>query len=46
MLRIGLGEMADMLLTGQRVVPVAAQKLGFEFRYPKLPEALQACMPL
>jgi uncharacterized protein len=46
LLRIGLGDMADMLLTGQRVVPAAAQKLGFEFRYPNLPQALQACMPL
>jgi hypothetical protein len=46
LLRIGLGDMADMLLTGQRVVPAAAQKLGFEFRYPTLPEALRACMPL
>jgi uncharacterized protein (TIGR01777 family) len=46
LLRMGLGEMADMLLTGQRVIPVAAQKLGFEFRYPNLPEALKACMPL
>ena len=45
-LRIGLGEMAEMLLTGQRVVPAAAQKLGFEFRYPNLAEALKACMPL
>lgn len=41
-----LGEMADMLLTGQRVLPAAAQKLGYSFRYPTLPEALQACMPL
>ena len=39
-------DMADMLLTGQRVIPVAAQKLGFQFNYPTLPEALQACMPL
>ena len=46
LLRIGLGDMADMLLTGQRVVPAAAQKLGFEFRYPNLPQALEACMPL
>jgi hypothetical protein len=45
-LRVGLGELAEMLLTGQRVVPAAAQKLGFEFHYPDLPEALQACMPL
>jgi uncharacterized protein (TIGR01777 family) len=46
MLRIGFGEMADILLTGQRVVPAAAQKLGFEFRYPELRQALEACMPL
>jgi len=44
-LRLALGEMADMLLTGQRVVPAAAEKLGFQFRYPKLEEALEACKP-
>lgn len=45
-LRFMLGEMADMLLTGQRVVPAAAQKLGYQFRYENLYDALQACMPL
>ena len=45
-LKLMLGEMADMLLTGQRVLPAAAQKLGYQFRYPLLYEALQACMPL
>lgn len=45
-LRLMLGEMAEMLLTGQRVVPAAAQKLGYAFRYPNLSEALTACMPL
>jgi NAD dependent epimerase/dehydratase family enzyme len=35
-----------MLLTGQRVIPAAAQKLGYEFRYPNLYNALKACMPL
>ena len=44
-LRLALGEMAEMLLTGQRVMPAAAQKLGFQFRYPNLEEALQASMP-
>ena len=44
-LRLALGEMAEMLLTGQRVLPAAAQKLGFQFRYPNLEEALQASMP-
>jgi hypothetical protein len=27
-------------------MPAAAEKLGFEFRFPHLQEALQACMPL
>jgi len=45
-LRLLLGEMAEMLLTGQRVIPAAAQRFGYQFRYPKLEEALQACMPL
>ena len=44
-LRLALGEMAEMLLTGQRVMPAAAQKLGFQFRYPNLEEALRASMP-
>ena len=45
-LRLALGEMAEMLLTGQRVMPAAAQKLGFQFRYPNLEQALQASMPV
>ncbi len=45
-LRLLLGEMAEMLLTGQKVLPAAAQRLGYQFRYPKLEGALQACMPL
>ena len=45
-LRSALGEMAEMLLTGQSAVPAAAQRLGYEFKYPHLTEALQACMPI
>ena len=45
-LRLMLGEMAEMLLTGQRVMPAVAQKLGFQYRYPKLEEALRASTPL
>ena len=41
-LRLLLGEMADMLLTGQRVLPAQAQKLGYIFKYPTLREALEA----
>lgn len=44
-LRLALGDMADMLLTGQRVIPAAAQKLGFQFRYPTVEEALQTSLP-
>jgi len=43
-LRLLLGEMAEMLLTGQRAVPVAAQKLGYRFRYSRLREALESLM--
>jgi len=35
-----------MLLTGQRVIPAAAQRLGYKFHYTDLYEALKACMPL
>lgn len=45
-LRMALGDMADMLLTGQRVLPAAAEKSGYRFRYPDLQSALEACMPL
>jgi uncharacterized protein (TIGR01777 family) len=44
-LKLALGEMAQMLLTGQRVMPAAAEKLGFEFKYPQLREALEAAKP-
>ncbi|HZD40657.1 MAG TPA: TIGR01777 family oxidoreductase, partial [Terriglobales bacterium] len=45
-LRLLLGEMAEMVLTGQKVIPAAAEKWGYQFRYPYLEGALQACMPL
>jgi uncharacterized protein (TIGR01777 family) len=37
-----LGEQADLLLEGQRVVPARLQREGFVFRYPQLRPALQA----
>jgi uncharacterized protein (TIGR01777 family) len=43
-LRLALGEMASMLLTGQRVLPKAAQAHGYSFRYPELGAALAACV--
>jgi uncharacterized protein (TIGR01777 family) len=39
-LRAALGEMADMILTGQRVVPAKLLGLGYRFRHPALAEAL------
>ena len=41
-LRLVLGEMADMLLTGQRVLPKAATAAGYAFRHPDLAGALAA----
>ncbi|MCS6859827.1 MAG: TIGR01777 family oxidoreductase [Abditibacteriales bacterium] len=44
-MRLLFGEMADaLLLTGQRVLPAAAQRLGYQFRYPDLMSALQAVL--
>ena len=39
-LRLAFGEMADMLLQGQRVVPDKAIKMGFHFAYPTIESAL------
>lgn len=41
-LKILLGEMADMLLTGQRVLPKRALAAGYAFKYPKLDKAFEA----
>lgn len=40
LLRLLLGEMSELLLTGQRVVPQAALRAGYVFRYPDLASAL------
>lgn len=39
-LRLALGEMADMILTGQRVVPKKLREGGYTFRFPELEGAL------
>jgi uncharacterized protein (TIGR01777 family) len=39
-LRLLFGEMADVLLASQRVVPAAAEAAGFRFRFPQLASAL------
>jgi uncharacterized protein (TIGR01777 family) len=44
-LRAVLGEMAEMLLGGQRVLPAKALAAGFTFSYPTLPLALRQVYP-
>lgn len=44
-MRLAFGEMADLLLTGQRVMPVRLQRAGFHFRYPTLEKALKETLP-
>jgi uncharacterized protein len=39
-LRLMLGEVADVVLTGQRVLPMKASDLGYDFQFPTLDAAL------
>ena len=41
MLELMFGEMAHLLITGQRVVPAHLEKVGFEFKYKALKPALE-----
>ena len=41
MLKLLLGELSDLLLTGQRVLPANLVKAGFEFKFATLAPALQ-----
>lgn len=41
-LKILVGEMAQMLLTGQRVLPAKAEALGYRFRHPSLEGCLRS----
>ena len=41
-MRLALGEMADMLLHGQRVMPVKAERSGFQFTHRALEPALHS----
>ncbi len=38
------GEMAEIVIEGQRAVPAAAERLGYSFKYPELDEALRATL--
>jgi uncharacterized protein (TIGR01777 family) len=40
-LRLAVGEMAEVLLASQKVVPAQAQALGYRFRFPALEPALR-----
>ncbi len=40
LLRLGLGEVADVIVTGQRVLPRRPLALGYSFKYPTVDAAL------
>jgi NAD dependent epimerase/dehydratase family enzyme len=40
-LRLLLGEMSGMLLTGQKAVPARIRQAGYRFRYPEAESALR-----
>ncbi len=40
--KITIGELGDILLTGQRVLPEKALKAGYKFKHPDVDEALRA----
>jgi uncharacterized protein (TIGR01777 family) len=44
-LRLLLGEFADFVLTGARVLPARAEAAGFRFRFPELEPALRDLLP-
>ncbi len=44
LLRLGVGEFAEHLSPGQKVIPRAALDSDYAFRYPQLEEALRACL--
>ncbi|MFL6416009.1 MAG: TIGR01777 family oxidoreductase [Bryobacteraceae bacterium] len=43
-LRAALGELADFVLSSQRVIPEATERAGFQFRYCQLEPALRAVL--
>jgi len=40
-MKLLLGEMADMITTGQRVIPKKAEELGYTFRFPTSEQAIR-----
>jgi uncharacterized protein len=43
-LKLVFGEMSEVLLDSQRVIPAAAQAAGFHFQYPQLSAALESIL--
>lgn len=43
-LRLLYGEMSTVVLTGQRMVPAALTRAGYQFAYPEVQEALEALL--
>jgi NAD dependent epimerase/dehydratase family enzyme len=43
-LRLVLGELADGVSPGQKVLPEKALAAGYRYRHPELEEALRACL--
>jgi uncharacterized protein (TIGR01777 family) len=44
LIRIGMGEMADIVLTGRRVSSDKIKKLGFRFQFRNIKKALKDCL--
>lgn len=45
-LKVFFGSMSTILLGGQRVLPEAARRSGFQFKYPDLESALREAVPV
>jgi uncharacterized protein (TIGR01777 family) len=43
-LRLALGQMAEVVVTGQRAVPAALLASGYAFKFPRVAEALAAAV--
>lgn len=44
LLKLAVGEFAEVLLASQRVVPRVAEQTGYRYQYPELAEALRAIL--
>jgi NAD dependent epimerase/dehydratase family enzyme len=43
-IRLAMGELGNVVLRGQRVLPARLQEAGYTFRYPGIDEALSAAL--